>query len=129
MKNSSMKSYHAKAKGSGSAGYGSAHWLSQRLTGLFLALSAIWLVIFIHDIATNSGLDDILNVLHKPYNIIMLALFTIAAFYHSYLGMQVIIEDYVHCRMIRLSLIITLQFFSIITTTAFIAAVIYLMTL
>lgn len=122
MKNS-MKSYLAKAKGAGSAGYGSGHWLYQRLTGLFLALSTIWLIIFVHDIVASPGLSSILS------NIVMLSLFMIAAFYHSYLGMQVIIEDYIHCRAIRLGLIIFLQFFSIITVTAFIVAVIYIMTL
>ena len=83
----------AIAKNLGSAGSGSAHWWHQRVTGGVLTIATIWLICFSWNL---SGLEvsGIIEVVKKPYNIVMLTLFTIAGFYHAALGMRVIIEDY-----------------------------------
>ena len=118
----------AIAKNLGSAGSGSAHWWHQRVTGGVLAIATIWLICFSWNL---SGLEvsGIIEVVKKPYNIVMLALFTIAGFYHAALGMRVILEDYIHCRAIRLVLVLLVQIFSIVTIISFIMAVLHVMNL
>ncbi|MBA2628640.1 MAG: succinate dehydrogenase, hydrophobic membrane anchor protein [Rickettsiaceae bacterium] len=118
----------AIAKNLGSAGSGSAHWWHQRVTGGVLAISTIWLICFSWNL---SGLEvsGIIEVVKKPYNIVMLTLFTIAGFYHAALGMRVIFEDYIQCRAIRLVLVLLVQIFSIVTIISFIMAVMHVMNL
>lgn len=118
----------SKAKNLGSAGSGSGHWWHQRLTAILLTLITVWLFYFFWDIS-NSTPSEIIEVFNKPYHVLMLTLFIMAGFYHAALGMQVVIEDYVHCRAVRLSLILMVQIFSIVTALAFILAVLYVMTL
>ena len=118
----------SKAKNLGSAGSGSGHWWHQRLTAILLILITAWLFYFFWDIS-NSMPSEIIEVFNKPYHVLMLTLFVMAGFYHAALGMQVVIEDYVHCRAVRLSLILMVQIFSIVTALAFILAVLYVMTL
>jgi succinate dehydrogenase / fumarate reductase membrane anchor subunit len=118
----------SKAKNLGSAGSGSGHWWHQRLTAILLILITAWLFYFFWDIS-NSTPSEIIEVFNKPYHVLMLTLFVMAGFYHAALGMQVVIEDYVHCRAVRLSLILMVQIFSIVTALAFILAVLYVMTL
>lgn len=118
----------SKAKNLGSAGSGSGHWRHQRLTAILLILITAWLFYFFWDIS-NSTPSKIIEVFNKPYHVLMLTLFVMAGFYHASLGMQVVIEDYVHCRAVKLSLILMVQIFSIVTALAFILAVLYAMTL
>jgi succinate dehydrogenase / fumarate reductase, membrane anchor subunit len=123
-----FRSELSKAKGLGSASSGSHHWWHQRLTALMLALMAAWLFCFTWSVA-NQELSGVLNILQKPYNIIMLSLFILVSFYHASLGMQVIIEDYITCRALRLVLLLCIQLFSILTVISFLVAVLYIMNL
>lgn len=79
----------------GSAHSGSHHWLVQRFTaignlllGLFLAISFVRLGDF--------GYDGLHKWLHNPGPAVLVGLFVISAFWHARLGLQVLIEDYVH---------------------------------
>ena len=118
----------AIAKNLGSAGSGSVHWWHQRVTGGVLTIATIWLICFSWNL---SGLEvsGIIEVVKKPYNIVMLILFTIAGFYHAALGMRVILEDYIHCRAIRLVLVLLVQIFSIVTIISFVMAALHVMNL
>lgn len=118
----------AIAKNLGSAGSGAVHWWHQRVTAVILTIATFWLIYFSWNL---SGLEvsGIINIVKKPYNIVMLTLFTVAGFYHAALGMRVIIEDYVHCRAIRLVLVLLVQIFSIVTIISFIIAVLHVMNL
>lgn len=127
MKNK-FRSELSKAKGLGSAGSGSHHWWHQRVTALMLALMVAWLFCFTWSVA-NQEPSGVLNILQKPYNIIMLSLFILVSFYHASLGMQVVIEDYVTCRIVRLALLLCIQLFSILTVISFLVAVLHIIKL
>lgn len=118
----------SKAKNLGSAGAGSGHWWHQRFTAIILTILTGWVFCFFWEIS-HSELSGIIEVFRKPYHVLMLILFVLAGFYHAALGMQVVIEDYVHCRAARLILLLTTQIFSIVTAFAFVLAVLYVMTL
>lgn len=127
MKNKFMSDL-AIAKNLGSSGSGSEHWWRQRLTAIIMVLLVFWMVCFFKQLS-GQEIDSMIMVVKQPYNIVMLSLFTLTAFYHAALGMQVVIEDYVTCRLSRLVLILSIQIFSIVTVIAFLVAVLYVMIL
>ena len=83
------------ARGLGSAKDGTHHFVVQRITAValvFLSLYVVWLILSLVG-------DDYLAVLTtvaKPWNATLLVAFVVATFWHAKLGLQVIIEDYVH---------------------------------
>ena len=125
-----FRSSLSKAKGLGSSGFGSGHWLHQRFSAIILVITGIWVTSFFVDVANadmpDGNIGEVISILQKPQNIVMLALFALASFYHSYLGMQVIIEDYISSRFTRLILLLLMQLFCIITASAFIVAILYI---
>jgi succinate dehydrogenase / fumarate reductase membrane anchor subunit len=90
-----MRSPVRHATGLGSAKEGVEHWWMQRLTAVALVPLALW---FAASIVTHSGSDYIAFVtwLKTPFATLMMILFLVALFYHVALGLQVIIEDYIH---------------------------------
>ena len=116
------------AKNLGSVGSGSQQWWHQRFTAIFLAIMVFWVICFSWQLSSKE-LSGLIEVIKHPYNIVMLSLFTLMGFYHSVLGMQVVIEDYVSCRVARLIMLLLVQIFSIVTVIAFLVAVLYVMTL
>jgi succinate dehydrogenase / fumarate reductase membrane anchor subunit len=116
------------AKGLGSAKTGSHHWWYQRLTAVMMIPLTIWLIFFIK-CAIRQDLSALITMIQKPYNIVPISVFVIAALYHGMLGMKVIIEDYISCSMLRIVFILLLQIFCLITVASFIVALFYMMTL
>lgn len=116
------------AKNLGSAGSGSKHWWHQRFTAIMMVLCILWIFSFSWQLS-GSELSGMIEVIKQPCNIIMLALFTLIGFYHAALGMQVVIEDYIPSRVIRLTMLLSVQIFSIVTVIAFLLAVLNIMTL
>jgi succinate dehydrogenase / fumarate reductase membrane anchor subunit len=91
----SLESPLGKFLGHGSARDGTGHWWSQKLTAVALIPLTIWFVFAV------LGMDsfDYASVrlwIGAPLNAILLILFTVSALYHSDLGLQVVVEDYVH---------------------------------
>lgn len=121
MKNK-FRSNLAVAKNLGSAGSGSKHWWHQRFSAIIMLLTALWLFSFARELG-GAEMSALIEVIRKPCNIIMLSLFVLAGFYHAALGMQVVVEDYVTCRATRLTSILLLQVFSIVTVLSFLVAV------
>src|SRR5207247_332653 len=89
-----MRSPLGRAIGLGSAKEGVDHWWAQRITAIALVPLVLWFVIAVIELA---GADRAAFVawLHHPVPAVMMVLLLIAAFYHSALGLQVVIEDYV----------------------------------
>ena len=86
---------------------GTGHWWAQRVTALALVPLAIW---FVASIAVHAGADyEAMRAwVGSPVVAGLLLLLIIATFYHAYLGIEVVLEDYVHHEGIRLaSLILT----------------------
>lgn len=79
----------------GSAKEGVEHWWRQRVMAVALVPLTLW---FVASIITHRGNDYTVVIawLKTPLATLMMALLLIALFYHTALGLQVIIEDYVH---------------------------------
>jgi succinate dehydrogenase / fumarate reductase membrane anchor subunit len=95
----------ARARGIGSGKTGTGHFWYLRLTSIALMLLVPWLVgtlvsLIGADLATAQA------VLARPYNAILMAALLVALFWHTKLGMQVVIEDYVHTRAVEVTLLV-----------------------
>ena len=93
----------ARARGLGSAKSGTGHFWWQRVTAVFLALLAPFVL---YTLVSLVGADryDAMATLGDPLRAIPFALFAICLFWHARLGLQVVIEDYVHHRPTELFL-------------------------
>lgn len=92
------KSELSKARNYGAAHEGTHHWLMQRLTAIALIPLTIWFVYSIVSLV-GAGASQAGQFFASPINAILMALIIIASFYHSALGLQIVIEDYVHCHV------------------------------
>ena len=98
------------ARGLGSAKSGVEHWWVQRLTAAALVALGIWFVItvlgLLHaDYATAHA------TVAKPWNALLLIVFVLTMFWHAVLGLQVVVEDYVHAEGRKIALLLALRFF------------------
>jgi succinate dehydrogenase / fumarate reductase membrane anchor subunit len=102
-----------RARGLGSSQSGVGHWWTQRVTAAALVLLGLWFVAtvlgLVHaDFATASA------TVAKPWNAVLLIAFVITAFWHAVLGLQVVIEDYVHTRWKEVSLLVLIKFVAVL---------------
>ena len=90
-----MRSPLARAMGFGSAKDGVEHWWIQRVSAVALVPLTLWFVV---SIIAHTGNDYATFIvwLRTPLASILMILLLIALFYHTALGLQVVIEDYVH---------------------------------
>jgi len=98
-----------RARGLGSAKSGTGHFWWQRVTAVFLALLTPWVIGMLVALA-GADQGQVLAALAKPANAIALALFALSLFAHARLGLQVVIEDYVHHRAVELALQVLVLF-------------------
>ena len=85
----------AIARGLGTAKDGVNHWWLQRLTAIALMLLTPWFMYLMFDVI-GAEQFDIRATIAQPLNAALLVAFLLALFWHARLGLQVVIEDYVH---------------------------------
>jgi len=85
----------AIARGLGAAKNGTGHWWTQRLTAIALLLLTPWFAWLVLGLL---GADQqaMRAALGQPVNATLLLAFIVSLFWHAQLGLQVIVEDYVH---------------------------------
>lgn len=91
----SLRNPIATAKGLGSAKDGTGHWWSQRLTAIALALLTPWFVFFSIGLLGASQ-DTVRSAIAQPVSAVLLTAFVLSLFWHARLGLQVVVEDYIH---------------------------------
>ena len=111
-----------RARGLGSAKTGTGHFLWQRITAIVVALLGAYLIGLL---LTLGGADFFRarTLVSQPFNATVLAGFIVAAFWHAKLGLQVVIEDYVHDRAMHLALRILLILGSLVGVLSAIYAI------
>jgi len=117
-----LRSPLGRALGLGSAKEGVTHWWVQRVTAVALVPLALW---FVASVVALAGADRAAVVawLHAPLAAILMVLLLIALFYHWALGLQVVIEDYIHTEWRKISALVLNQFVAIALAIAGIFAV------
>src|SRR3546814_658473 len=84
-----------RARGLGSAKDGTGHFILQRITAIalvFLSIYVVGLVVWL----IGADYAVVRATVAEPCNALLLVAFLVASFWHAKLGMQVIVEDYVH---------------------------------
>ena len=95
--------------GLGTAKGAGEHWWMQRLTAVALVPLALWFaygVLALRDY----GYASVAEWVHRPVTSVLLILFVGAAAYHSFLGVQVVIEDYVTGKASRVATLMVSAF-------------------
>jgi len=94
-RDSDMRSVLGRVRGLGSAKEGVAHWWAQRLTAVALVPLCLW---FVASVVALIGAPYPVFVawVRNPVEAVLLVLLLLATFHHAQLGLQVVIEDYVH---------------------------------
>lgn len=123
---SSIRSALANARGLGSAKTGVGHWWAQRVSAVALVPLTLW---FVASLASQLGADyaSVTDWLSSPLQASLMVIYLAAIFYHSQLGLQVIIEDYVHTESIKMASLIVLQLANILLAVAAILSVIMIL--
>jgi succinate dehydrogenase / fumarate reductase, membrane anchor subunit len=100
-------------RGLGAAKTGTEHFVMQRLTATALVPLTIWFLIFVLSLM-NADYVAATEAVSKPWNAVLLVGFLVAAFWHAQLGLQVVLEDYIHNSLLALALQTTVKFIAVL---------------
>jgi succinate dehydrogenase / fumarate reductase membrane anchor subunit len=112
-----------RALGLGSAESGTHHWIVQRITAVALVPLSVWLVYLVLA-ALHADYAQARALVHQPLNAVLLIAFVLAVFWHAQLGLQVVIEDYVHTRWLEITSQLAVKFFCVLGALACVLAVV-----
>ncbi|MGC6330190.1 succinate dehydrogenase, hydrophobic membrane anchor protein [Rhizorhabdus sp. FW153] len=101
-----------RVRGLGSAKHGAMHWWRQRVTAVSNLLLATWFVISMFRLPSLSH-EAVVQWVGSPMVAVPLVLLTISIFYHMRLGLQVVVEDYVHEEAGKVFFLLLLNFYAI----------------
>jgi succinate dehydrogenase / fumarate reductase membrane anchor subunit len=112
-----------RARGLGSAKTGTQHFIAQRVTAVALVPLVLWIIYFVLELL-HADYAHARALVHQPLNAVLLTAFVIALFWHTQLGLQVVIEDYVHTRWLELSAQLAVKFLCVLGALASVLAVV-----
>jgi succinate dehydrogenase / fumarate reductase membrane anchor subunit len=120
--NSDLRTPLSRARGLGSAKQGVHHWWAQRITAVALIPLVVWFAI---SLIMLSGADYavVRAWIGSPVVMVLLTLTIVIGLHHGQLGMQEVVEDYVHSEGVKLALIVLLRFVAVFFGLAAIVAI------
>lgn len=108
----SLQTPLARVLGHGSAKEGVEHWWWQRLTAVALILLGIWFVVSAIYLA-GAGYYEARLWINRSLNMTLLIAFVAMLLHHAQLGLQVVIEDYIHHEGWKLTLLLAVKFLAV----------------
>ena len=120
-----MRTPLARVRGLGSAKSGTGHFWHQRLTALANVPLTIGFIAILMSLL-GRGHAAVVQIIGSPLVAIVMLLFIGSATYHMKLGMQVIIEDYVHDEKLKIAAIIANTFFAVAVAAVTVFAILKL---
>ena len=117
-----MRSQLSRARGMGSAKSGVGHWWAQRVSAVGLVPLTLW---FIYSLLALGAAPHaaVLAWAHEPLTLVLLLTLAGLTFYHMQLGLQVVIEDYVHDDTRRLIALLVVKGVTILLAVTSIVAI------
>lgn len=112
-----------RARGLGSAKDGTHHFVVQRITAVALVFLSIYVIGLVVSLI-GGDYAAVRAAVASPLNAVLLVAFLIASFWHAQLGLQVIIEDYVHTPVLAVTSQLVVIFVCVLAALASVLAVI-----
>jgi succinate dehydrogenase / fumarate reductase membrane anchor subunit len=104
----SLKTDLARVRGLGSAKDGTHHFWHQRLTAIALIPLSIWFVTALLCMFSANH-ADVVEWIAAPHVTTLMVALVAALYYHIKLGMQTVIEDYIHTEWLKFTCVIALN--------------------
>lgn len=117
-----MRSMLGQARGLGSAKEGTEHFWMQRLTAIALIPICLWFVIAVVYLA-GADYDQFRHWMANPFNLTMMVLLIAVGCHHGQMGVQVVIEDYVHTEAFKIGGLIIVKLLTVFVGLFSVAAV------
>ena len=121
----SMRTPLARVRNLGASHSGTSDFWRQRLTAVAMILLMVPVIVIVMMLRSSNQAGAV-QILGSPLIAIIMLLFIIASCWHMKIGMQVVIEDYVHGEKVKLAAIMANNFFSIAVALASIYAILKL---
>ena len=118
----SLRTPLSRVRGLGSAKEGVTHWWAQRVTAVALVPLILWFVISLLSVAY-ADYETAITWVGRPLNTALLVVLLFSVYYHAQLGMQVVIEDYVHTEGAKLVSLLIMKFIMVLLGVSAILAV------
>jgi succinate dehydrogenase / fumarate reductase membrane anchor subunit len=118
----SLRTPLGRVLGLGTAKDGTDHFMSQRISAIALVLLGCWFMYSMFTIESMAYLE-VMRFIAAPLNSVLLSLLCITAAWHSYLGVQVVVEDYVHAHGVKLFSLIASRFAHVFLAVASVYAI------
>lgn len=112
----SLRSPLGRALGQGTAG-GSHHWWAQRVGSVALVPLALWFAFAVLSLP-DLGYDSVRVWLAQPLSAVLMLVTIPVVAHHSYLGAQVVIEDYVHDKGSKVAVMLASRFLHVLVAAA-----------
>ena len=104
----SLRSPLGRVRRLGSAKSGTEHFWAQRVTAVALIPLTLWFVYSI--LALGNGDHAVASAwMQSPLNAVLLLLLIVATFHHMQLGLQVVIEDYIHVEYMKIVMLVIVK--------------------
>ncbi len=100
----------SNVRGLGAAKEGVEHWWAQRVTAIAILPLGIW---FAYNLICSLASNDaglLAEWLFNPFNALGMLFLIVAVTYHARLGLQVVIEDYIHCESKKIVLLLLVKY-------------------
>jgi succinate dehydrogenase / fumarate reductase, membrane anchor subunit len=108
MRGQHIRSPLSRAQWLGSAKVGVEHWWVHRVTAVALVPLTLWFMASLIALA-GSNYSAFIAWLRAPFATILMVLLLIAVFYHTALGLQVVVEDYIHSDRVKIPTLVLIQ--------------------
>ena len=111
-----------EVRGLGSAKDGTHHWWLQRVTAVALVPLSLWLVASLVSLV-DADYQSVVIWVRSPVVTVLLICLIGALFHHAQLGLQVVLEDYVHTEWLKITSIVLMKFTALVLALASVLAV------